>query len=120
MRTPAQVEWLPGTVSFGPYQRPSVARYKAPATGHYTITASFQTDQIRGTETSDGTTGYVYEGNTNVFSQLLMDPGAAQFGTIASYSATNVALTAGETVDFVVGGGAFTTQVGATVTLTEP
>lgn len=115
----AQIEWLPGTVSYGPYQGPSVSRFTAPRSGHYNISASFQTDQIRG-NTGDGTTAYVYVGSTNAFTQVLSDPGIAQFGTPASYSAANVPLTAGETIDFVVGNGAFTTQVGATLNWIGP
>ncbi len=114
------VEWLPGTVSFGPFQGPSVARFKAPVAGHYTIAATFQTDQIRGSQTSDGTTAYVYVGTTSKLAQQLTDPGSAQFGTPVTYNVTNVSLTAGQTVDFAVGGGAFTTQVSASVTLTGP
>jgi len=114
------VDWLPGTVSFGPYQGPAVAQFTAPAAGVYNISASFQTDQIRGSEESDGTTGYVYVGGTNEFTQELLDPGASQFGTAATFD-ENFTLSVGEKVDFVVGNGAFTTRVDATLTeLPEP
>jgi alpha-tubulin suppressor-like RCC1 family protein len=109
------IDWLPGQVSFGPYQGPSVARFTAPGTGLYNIKAVFQTNQQRNTN-NDGTTAYINVGNTNVYTQNLDDPGTAQFGAAQSYSSSNVSLNAGETVDFVVGGGAFTTQVGATIT----
>ena len=114
------VDWLPGTVSFGPYQGPAVAQFTAPAAGVYNISATFQTDQIRGSEESDGTTGYVYVGGTNEFTQELLDPGASQFGTAATFD-ENFTLSVGEKVDFVVGNGAFTTRVDATLTeLPEP
>ena len=114
------VDWLPGTVSFGPYQGPAVAQFTAPAAGVYDISATFQTDQIRGSEESDGTTGYVYVGGTNEFTQELLDPGASQFGTAATFD-ENFTLSVGEKVDFVVGNGAFTTRVDATLTeLPEP
>jgi hypothetical protein len=97
-----------------------VAQFIAPATGVYDISATFQTDQIRGSEESDGTTGYVYVGGTNEFTQELLDPGASQFGTAATFD-ENFTLSVGEKVDFVVGNGAFTTRVDATLTeLPEP
>ncbi len=77
------------------------------------------TDQKRG-NSGDETTAYVYTGGTNVYTHVLVDPGNAQYGTAASYSGENTQLTAGETVDFVVGGGLFTTQVAATVTKSGP
>jgi hypothetical protein len=114
-------------VSFGPYQGPAVAQFTAPAAGLYDISATFQTDQERGNEPDgDGTTGYVYVGGIEAFSQTLLDPGNAQFGTAANYSVNDVTLGAGEKVDFVVGSngngpGAYTTQVDATLTeLPEP
>jgi hypothetical protein len=56
----------------------------------------------------------------------LTDPGDGQFGTAETLSGTNFALSAGETVDFVVGdnpslgAGEFTTQVDATLTEEAP
>lgn len=112
----SDVDFRVGTVSFGPYQGPAVAQFIVPTTGLYSISATFQTDQIRGSSTGDGTTAYVYVGGTNDYTQLLSDPGSAQYGTAVTYSASGLALTAGETVDFAVGGGAFTTEVDATLT----
>jgi hypothetical protein len=115
------IDWRPGTVSFGPYQGPAVAQFIAPTTELYNISATFQTDQIRGSETSDGTNGYVYVGGIQVYEQELSDPGAAQFGTAVTYTANDILLTAGEKIDFAVGGGAFTTEVDATLSeLPEP
>jgi hypothetical protein len=116
----AGAEFRPGTVSFGPYQGPAVAQFTAPYAGLYDISVTFQTDQIRGTETSDGTTGYLYVGgvaakNTGV----LQDPGHAQFGTAVTLT-DDVSLVKGETVDFALSGGAFTTEVDATLTVPEP
>jgi hypothetical protein len=115
----SSIEWKAGKVSFGPYTGPAVARFTAPSAGHYKITATFQTDQKRG-NTGDGTNAYVYTGGTNVYTQVLSDPSSAQLGTAVTYTGASVLLTAGETVDFVVGGGAFTTQVAATLTMISP
>jgi hypothetical protein len=116
----SDIDFLPGTVSFGPYQGPAVAQFIVPASGLYNITAKFETDQTRGV-TSDGTTAYVDIAGAQVYSQALLDPGEAQFGTAETFSVTSMALVAGEKIDFVVGGGAFTTEVDATLTeLPEP
>jgi hypothetical protein len=116
----AGAEFLPGTVSFGPFQGPAVAQFIAPTAGVYDITATFTTDQIR-SGTSDGTTGYVYVGGALKYSHALSDPGHAQFGTAETLAPTDFTLTAGEKVDFVLGGGAFTSEVDATLTeLPEP
>ena len=118
----SNVDFRPGTVSFGPYQGPAVAQFTAPSAGLYTISATFQTDQIRTTMTGapitgDGTTAYVYIGGVSLTPIPLADPGGAQFGTAVSFPTSTVALLAGETVDFAVGGGAFTTQVDATLSV---
>jgi hypothetical protein len=117
----SNVDFRPGTVSFGPYQGPAVAQFLVPTAGLYSISATFQTDQIRTTMTgspitSDGTTAYVYIGGMAQYAQQLTDPNGAQFGMAVNYTVSSVALLAGETVDFAVGGGAFTTQVDATLT----
>jgi hypothetical protein len=109
---PFGIDWRAGKVSFGPFHGPAVAQFTAPTTGLYNISAAFQTDQVNVLPTA-----YVYIGNTNVFTQTLADPGNAQFGTIASFAQNYVTLSAGETVDFVVGAGLSTTQVDATLTL---
>jgi hypothetical protein len=112
----SNADFRAGTVSFGPFQGPAVAQFIVPTAGLYSISATFQTDQIRGGSTGDGTTAYVYVGGTDEYTQLLSDPGSAQYGTAVTYSANSLALSAGETVDFAVGGGAFTTEVDATLT----
>jgi len=115
--TSSNIDFRAGTVSFGPYQGPAVAQFIVPTTGLYSLSATFQTDQIRAGSTSDGTTAYVYVGGMDDYSQALSDPGSAQFGTAATYVASLLALSAGEKVDFAVGGGAFTTEVDATLTV---
>jgi len=109
---PFGIDWRAGTVSFGPFQGPSVARFTAPTAGVYDISAAFQTDQVNVLPTA-----YVYIGNTNVFTEGLSDPGNAQFGTIAPFALNDVTLSAGETVDFVVGNGLSTTEVDASLML---
>jgi hypothetical protein len=113
----SNVDFRAGTVSFGPFQGPAVAQFIAPTTGLYSISATFQTDQIRAGSTGDGTTAYVYVGGLDKYTQLLSDPGSAQYGTAVTYSASSLALSAGEAVDFAVGGGAFTTEVDATLSV---
>jgi hypothetical protein len=105
-------DWLAGKVSFGPFLGPAVAQFTVPTTGVYDISATFQTDEVNTLPTA-----YVYVGSSNVFDQALADPGNAQFGTAAVYTGSDIALTAGETVDFEVGQGLSTTQVDATLTL---
>ncbi len=116
----SDVDFRAGTVSFGPYDGPAVAQFIVPTTGLYSISATFQTDQIRAGSTGDSTTAYVYVGGTDEYSQLLSDPNSAQFGTAETYSASGLALSAGEKVDFEVGGSStnskFTTEVDATLT----
>jgi len=99
-----------------------VAQFIAPTAGTYDITATFTTDQIRSTSsTTDGTTAYVYVGGVQKFDQALSDPNHAQFGTPETLAPIAFTLTAGEKIDFVVGGGAYTTEVDATLTeLPEP
>jgi len=111
----AGADFRPGTVSFGPFRGPAIAQFTAPSAGLFNISATFQTDQIRGTSTGDGTTASVYIGGAQVFTQVLADPGHAQFGTAYTYTGNSISLTQGETVDFVLGNGAFTTQVDATL-----
>jgi len=116
----SDVDFRTGTVSFGPYDGPAVAQFIVPTTGFYSISATFQTDQVRAGSTGDSTTAYVYVGGTDEYSQVLSDPGSAQFGLAETYTASGLALTAGETVDFEVGGSStnskFTTEVDATLT----
>jgi hypothetical protein len=72
----SNADFRAGTVSFGPYQGPAVAQFTAPYAGVYDISVTFQTDQIRGTETSDGTTGYLYVGGVAAKNTgILKDPG---------------------------------------------
>jgi len=69
---------------------------------------------MRGVE-SDGTTGYLYINGVLINDTgALQDPGEAQTGTSVTLTDT-VSLTVGETVDFQVTGGAFTTQVDASL-----
>jgi hypothetical protein len=109
-----KLDFRPGTVSFGPYHGPAVAQFSAPAAGFFDITATFQTDQTRG-NAGDGTAGSVYINGVETYFQTLSDPNGDQFGTPVTYSAKNIVLTSGEKVDFVVGGGLFTTEVDATL-----
>jgi hypothetical protein len=116
----AGAKFLSQTVSFGPYQGPAVAQFTVPYAGVYDISVTFQTDQIRGTETSDGTTGYLYVGGVAAKNTgILQDPGHVQFGTAVTLT-DDVSLVKGETVDFALSGGAFTTEVDATLTVPEP
>jgi hypothetical protein len=105
-------DWLAGEVSFGPFLGPAVAQFTVPTTGLYDISARFQTDEVNTLPTA-----YVYIGALNVFDQPLSDPGNAEFGTAAPFAMNDVALIAGETVDFEVGNGLSTTQVDAELTL---
>ena len=111
------IDWVSGQVAFGPQFGPTVARWTAPASGLYDIAVTYMTIQ----KVNSPPSAYVYVGLTEVFDQALTAVSGAQFGTPASYAASNVLLAAGQTVDFVVFGDNRllnkTTEVDATITL---
>jgi hypothetical protein len=103
------------TAVLGPAYGPVAVRFTVPqgAVGNYDITGTFQTVQT----VNYCPTAYIYVGGTQVYdSQPLSDPGNAQFGVPSSYVAT-LFLSAGETVDFVVGSDGWkSTALAASVT----
>jgi hypothetical protein len=105
-----------GTTNLGPFNGPTVVRYTALTTGKYDISSTFTTVQVG----NNAPTAYVYVGNSQAYMQQLSDPGNAQTGTPSSFGPSDVVLSAGENVDFVVYGGNTdnkTTQLIASVDL---
>jgi hypothetical protein len=115
----SHVDFQSGKLSLGPWLGPTVVRFTTPigGDGYYDISATFMTVQTVNT----APTAYVYVNGilSPGASSLLIDPSNQLLGTPWTYSATNVLLTAGQHVDFVVWGSNSankTTQLDATIT----
>jgi hypothetical protein len=121
---PGSFDLPAGQVAFGPYLGPTVARFTAPTTGAYTISAEFQA--VQSPSINSPPAAYVYEGSTPLFTVASVPYSAAVGGTgaFATYSSGVLDLAAGTTLDFVVwgsNGNNASTEVIATVTeLPEP
>ena len=91
----------PEAVVFGPASGPSVARFTAPVTGEYTLDLYFEGVQTINT----AATGALNHNAANLFTSAPLG-----FGDTANYS-TTLNLTAGDTLDAVVGIGHKSTEV---------
>jgi hypothetical protein len=99
-----------GEVALGPVLGPSVVRFTAPTAGYYDISTAFARIQTLNAAAFT----YVYHNGT----QLVANTTSVDTFT---YSSTANLLSAGDTIDFVVGGpgsGESTTTLAATVTFT--
>jgi hypothetical protein len=114
------ITWSPGEVSLGPgfnttdVAAATAARWTAPTTGLYNVFAQFQDNQAN----ANGADVYVCVGGVPVYTA---NSGATpEAGPPAYTSLAPLALTAGQTVDFIVGatGGASgnNTELAATIT----
>ncbi len=109
--------WLPNELTLGPATGPTVVRFTAPTTGVYDLTAIFSPAQ---NATNSAPEAYVFVNGVQIFSALASSP-------VGPAANTPLALTAGDTVDFVVAGsnvnlsyGNKTTGLDATLTIPEP
>jgi hypothetical protein len=99
----------PGEVALGPDFGPTVVRFTAPTSGYYDVIADFARVQF----TNDLAYSYVYHNATLLGSNTADDT--------FNYSTSSLLLSAGDTIDFVVGGpgsGVASTSLAATVTFT--
>jgi hypothetical protein len=105
------ITWPANEVAFGPFNGPTVARWTAPVTSLYDISATFT--PIQNVNTSPN--GYVYLGSTQLTNLTLSNtPGV---GT--SFTDNLVLIHAGQTLDFVAWGNNSnnkTTEVQASIT----
>ncbi len=104
------ITWPANEVAFGPYLGPTVARWTAPATSLYDISATFTPIQTGNSSPN----GYVYLDSSQLTNLTLS--GTPFVGT--NFSDSLVLIHAGQTLDFVVWGGNVnnkTTEVQATI-----